>query len=70
MKIEEVRSKKDEELGYELGQMKKELFELRFKASTAGSTNPARIRTLKRTIARIHTVMHQRARGLQPGSAR
>ena len=50
------------ELAYELDKMKKELFELRFKARTAGAANPSRIRQLKRTIARVHTVRHERAR--------
>ena len=62
MKIEEVKSKTDTELAFELGKMKKELFELRFKSRTAG-TDPARIRVLKRTIARCHTVRHERLRG-------
>ena len=62
MKIEEVKTKTDSELTYELGKMKKELFELRFKSRTAGSANPARIRVLKRTIARVHTVRHERFR--------
>lgn len=62
MKIEEVKTKTDSELSFELGKMKKELFELRFKARTAGSNNPARMRVLKRTIARVHTVRHERAR--------
>jgi large subunit ribosomal protein L29 len=62
VKIEEVKTKTNSELAYELDKMKKELFELRFKSRTAGNANPARIRTLKRTIARVHTVRHERAR--------
>ena len=62
MKIEEVKSKSNTELSYELDKMKKELFELRFKSRTAGNANPARIRVLKRTIARVHTVRHERNR--------
>ena len=60
MKIEEVRSKTDDELTYELGQMRKELFELRFRSSTATAANPARIQVLKRGIARVNTVLHER----------
>lgn len=62
VKIEEVKSKTDSELAYELDKMKKELFELRFKSRTAGNSSPARIRVLKRTIARVHTVRHERAK--------
>jgi large subunit ribosomal protein L29 len=60
VKIEEVKTKTNSELAYELDKMKKELFELRFKSRTAGIANPARIRVLKRTIARVHTVRHER----------
>ena len=62
MKIEEVKSKTDTELTYELEKMKKELFELRFKSRTAGTANPARMRVLKRAIARVHTVRKERAK--------
>jgi large subunit ribosomal protein L29 len=62
VKIEEVKTKTDSELTYELDKMKKELFELRFKSRTAGNSSPARIRVLKRTIARVHTVRHERAK--------
>jgi large subunit ribosomal protein L29 len=69
VKIEEVKSKTDTELSFELGKMKKELFELRFKSRTAGSANPARIRELKRTIARVHTVRHERHRAERAAEA-
>lgn len=62
MKIEEVKSKTDSELVFEVDKMKKELFELRFKARTAGTESPARIRVLRRAIARVLTVQGERAR--------
>ena len=68
MKIEEVKSKTESELAYELGKMRRELFELRFKARTAGAANPARIGELKRSIARVHTVQQERAH--QTGTAK
>jgi large subunit ribosomal protein L29 len=63
VKIEEVKVKSDSELVFELGKMKKELFDLRFKSRTAGSANPARIRVLKRAIARVLTVQGERRDG-------
>ena len=69
MKIEETRSKTNSELEFDLANIKKELFGLRFKASTDSSTNPSRIRTLRREIARIKTLVHERAmkiRGQEP----
>ena len=64
MNIEEVRSKPDSELDYEIGNMKKELFDLRFRSATETTANPARIKVLRRSIARINTVLHERAEGL------
>jgi large subunit ribosomal protein L29 len=63
MKIEEVRSKTDTELEFDLGALVKELFDLRFKDATSGVKSPAQIRTVRRSIARIKTVLHERASG-------
>jgi large subunit ribosomal protein L29 len=65
MKIEEVRAKNDHELEFELAQMKKELFDLRFKSTTQVLNNPARIRLLRRTIARVNTIVHERSTGVR-----
>ena len=62
MKIEEVRSKNDEELQFELEKMEKELFDLRFRSATETAASPARIRTLRRAIARVITILHERKR--------
>jgi ribosomal protein L29 len=43
MKIDEIRGKTDGELEFELKNLEKELFGLRFKASTEHSANPSRI---------------------------
>ena len=63
MKIEEVRSKNEDELDYDLGRMKKELFDLRFKAAAETSPQSSNIRDLRRSIARVQTVLRERARG-------
>ena len=65
MKVEEVRSKTDAELDFELENMKKELFDMRFQAATETSANPAKIRVLKRSIARITTILHERQTGVR-----
>ena len=69
MKIEEVRGKTNAELEFDGGELKKELFDLRFKAASETSNNPARISQIRRTIARINTVLHERGtriRGQEP----
>ncbi len=65
MNIEEARSKTDAELGFDLKNMKKELFDVRFQAATETSANPARIRILRRSIARATTVLHERKTGVR-----
>jgi len=65
VKIEEVRSKTDSELSYEVENMKKELFDLRFRSASETAGNPARIRVLRRAIARINTVGHERDKGIR-----
>ena len=69
MKIEEVRSKTDGELDYELGTLRKEMFDLRFRQSAETANNTKRIRTLRRAISRVTTVLHERKkriRGQEP----
>ena len=61
MKPEEIRSKNETELEFELAKMKKELFDLRFKSATQSIASPARIRTLRRAVARINTILRERA---------
>jgi len=60
--IEDLRTKSDDELVSELGQLKKEAFNLRFQAATNQLERPARIREVRRTIARIKTLQAERAR--------
>jgi large subunit ribosomal protein L29 len=65
MKTAEIRSKTDSELDYEQEQMKKEHFDLRFRSAAESLTSPSRIQVLRRSIARIRTVLHERATGLR-----
>jgi large subunit ribosomal protein L29 len=61
MNIEEIRGKTDAELEYERNQLQQKIFDLRFRAATETSANPARIREMRRAVARIHTVLHERS---------
>lgn len=70
MKIEDVRTKTNAELDFELGKLKKELFDLRFKQATETSNNPSRIRVVKRAVTRIKTVLHERSTGIRGQQAR
>lgn len=65
MNIEDIRSKTDSEIDYDLKESKKELFGLRLKASSETLANSAQIRALRRNIARMNTVLHERATGVR-----
>ncbi|MBL8857872.1 MAG: 50S ribosomal protein L29 [Planctomycetes bacterium] len=65
MKTDEIRGKNDHELNFELDKAKAELFDLRFKSKTQSLPNPQKIRSLRREIATIHTIVHERKTGVR-----
>jgi large subunit ribosomal protein L29 len=65
--LESLNDKSVEELKVELVSTKKELFNLRFQNATNQLDNTARIGEVRKNIARIQTVMTQRAKGLAVG---
>lgn len=60
MKVKQIRDLSDEELMQKVKDLKGELFNLRFQAATGQLDNPMRIRDIRKTIARIKTVLTQR----------
>ena len=60
-KTEDFRVKSDDELASKLGELKREQFNLRFQAATGQLEKPARIREVRRDIARIKTLQSERA---------
>jgi large subunit ribosomal protein L29 len=62
MKAADVRAKTDDELKAELGQLAKEVFNLRFQKASGQMENTARMRQARRDVARIKTVLAERAR--------
>jgi large subunit ribosomal protein L29 len=61
----ELRGVSDEELLTRLREAKEELFNLRFQVATGQLDNNARLRTVRRSIARIYTVMRERELGIE-----
>ncbi|MES2494162.1 MAG: 50S ribosomal protein L29 [Pseudomonadota bacterium] len=59
-KIEDLRAKSDDQLSGDLGDLKKEAFNLRFQAATNQLERPARIKEVRRDIARIKTLQTER----------
>ena len=59
--IEDLKQKTDDQLAEQLGELKREAFNLRFQAATGQLEAPARVREVRRTIARIKTLQTQRS---------
>jgi large subunit ribosomal protein L29 len=60
-KIEDLRAKTDDQLTGDLGELKREQFNLRFQSATGQLERPARIKEVRRDIARIKTLQSERA---------
>ena len=60
--VDELKAKSAEELQTELVSAKKELFNLKFQNATNQLDNTARIKEVRRNIARIQTVITQNAK--------
>ncbi|MBO6507923.1 MAG: 50S ribosomal protein L29 [Roseibium sp.] len=60
MKASDVRAKSLDELRTELEGLKKEQFNLRFQKATGQLENTARVRQIRRDIARIQTIMREK----------
>ena len=65
MTAKEIREKSNTELLQEIETLKDELFNLRFQQATGQLENTARLKTVKKTIVRIKTVMTEREMGSQ-----
>lgn len=62
IKTEDLRTKTDDQLETELGELKREAFNLRFQSATNQLEKPSRIREVRRTIAKIKTLQNERAK--------
>ena len=60
MQAKELKSLTSEELMNKLNDFKSELFSLRFQLATGQLENTARIRTVRKNIARIKTIIRER----------
>ncbi|MEA4875953.1 MAG: 50S ribosomal protein L29 [Anaerorhabdus sp.] len=60
MNVKEIREKSNEELLKDIESLKEELFNLRFQQATGQLENPTRMRDIKKTIARIKTIITER----------
>jgi large subunit ribosomal protein L29 len=70
-KVSELDEMTNADLETRLREAKEELFNLRFQSATGQLENHGRLRTVKRDIARIYTVVRERELGIRqtPGGA-
>jgi large subunit ribosomal protein L29 len=66
-KIEDLRVKTDDQLSTQLGELKREAFNLRFQAATGQLEKPAQVRAVRRDIARIKTLQSERTAAAAKG---
>ncbi|MFD1911626.1 50S ribosomal protein L29 [Halodurantibacterium flavum] len=62
MNAQELRDKTPDQLRDQLVALKKEAFNLRFQQATSQLENTARMRTVRRDVARVMTVLNEKAR--------
>ncbi|MGJ3647049.1 50S ribosomal protein L29 [Sphingomonas sp. GlSt437] len=61
-KTADFKAKTDDQLVEQLGELKREAFNLRFQAATSQLEKPSRVREVRRDIARIKTIQSERTR--------
>ncbi|MBQ9328605.1 MAG: 50S ribosomal protein L29 [Solobacterium sp.] len=61
MNVKEIRDMSNDDLVKEVASLSEELYNLRFQQATGSLENPARIKDIRKTIARIKTVQTERA---------
>ncbi len=68
MKATDVRALSDDQLLEELGKLKREQFNLRFRKATGQLENTTRFRQIRRDVARIKTMMRERQGQAEQGT--
>jgi len=63
-KIDDLKTRTDDQLVEQLGELKREQFNLRFQAATNQLEKPSRTREVRRDIARIKTLQGERTRAV------
>jgi large subunit ribosomal protein L29 len=64
LKAAELRSLSQDELNAKVVELKEELFTLRFQAATGQLESHGRLRSVRKDIARIYTVLQERSLGI------
>jgi large subunit ribosomal protein L29 len=70
MKADEVRNLSDADIRARVQELEEERFRLRFRGATETLEQPLRLRTIRRDIARLHTILRERELQAQGGVRR
>lgn len=60
MKAEEIRALADDQIRAKIDETREELMNLRFQQSTGELLDTSRLRVIKRLLARLETILHER----------
>ena len=63
MRAEEIRELAVDDIRARVAELEEERFRLKFRAASEPLENPLRLRTIRRDIARLKTVLSERSRG-------
>jgi large subunit ribosomal protein L29 len=67
---DDLKQRSDDQLQTQLGELKREQFNLRFQTATNQLEKPSRVKEVRRTIARIKTLQTQRAKATETSQAK
>ena len=70
MKADDLRNQSDDELRAKLAELTEERFRLRFRGATQPLEDPLRLRVTRKAVARINTILRERALSASAGAAR
>jgi large subunit ribosomal protein L29 len=60
--IDEMRGLSEKEVRARIGELEEERFRLQFRSATEPLSDPLRLRTLRKDVARLHTVLNEKSR--------
>ncbi len=66
LRSDEIRELSDEDLSARVAELEEERFRLKFRSATETLEDPLRLRFIRRDIARLKTIAHERALGITP----
>jgi large subunit ribosomal protein L29 len=69
MRADEIRELTADDIKARVAELEEERFRLRFRSATEPLENPLRLRTIRKDIARLKTILGERERGATTGRA-